>query len=74
MAFLAKVKTLMLIFQANYILLLYNPGFYRAEFNDCSRQLYEITVRFRSEIVFLNLSKSKVFLLNVRTKQLSCII
>lgn len=64
-AFLVKVKTLMLIFHANYSLLLYNPGFYRTEFNDCCRRLYEITVCFRSKTAFLNLSKSEVFLLKV---------
>lgn len=50
------------------------PSFYRTEFNEHSRQTYEITVWFRREMVFFNLSRSEEFLLNVRTQNFSCII
>lgn len=73
-AFLAKDKTLSFVFQANYSLLLYNPDFYRTKFNDCSRQLYKIVICFRSAKISLNLSKTEVFFLNVRTQQFSFII
>lgn len=47
------------VFQANYSLLHYNLCFYKAKFNDCSKQLYKVVICFRHEKIPLNLSETE---------------